>query len=372
MRILITGPPAAGKSSLAARLAAEHGAEVIDADAIAQEFGSVHGHDHPPQINSAALVEADRRVDDAAGPLVVVRSAPTPAERQALAARIGADRVIVLDVPAETAKARAVADGRPWWTADAIDRWWADYQPSPGDETGSVEQTPDTSMRPRSAPNGRGPGTGPHSAATGEPMPDPAVPETGAEGTTPPVPPAPSTPSASDPSATSTQPAEPKPTETVDFWKSQARENEKRAKSNASAAKELEQLKASMMSETEKAVAEAEARGRAAAVSEVGQRIAAAEIKAALTGIVPDPGDIVEDLNLARYVTDSGDVDTKAIAALKKKYEALKTPPASAPDPKGRPAENLRKVPVAGGENGPMTDMSAWMRERSQGASRRT
>lgn len=198
-------------------------------------------------------------------------------------------------------------------------------------------------------------------------MPDPAAPETGTEGTPTTEPTAPPTP---PPASTSPPPPEPKPTETVDFWKAQARENEKRAKSNASAAQELEKLKASMMSETEKAVAEAEARGRASAVSEVGQRVAAAEIKAALTGIVPDPGDIVEDLNLARYVTDSGEVDTKAVAALKKKYEGLKTP--AAMDPKGRPAENLRKVPVSGGDNGPMTDMSAWMRERSQGTSHRT
>lgn len=45
---------------------------------------------------------------------------------------------------------------------------------------------------------------------------------------------------------------EPKPTETVDFWKSKAREQEKRAKDNAAAAKRLADLEESQKSEAEK------------------------------------------------------------------------------------------------------------------------
>lgn len=52
-------------------------------------------------------------------------------------------------------------------------------------------------------------------------------------------------------------------------------------------------------------------------------RIAAAEVKAALTGVVPDPSAIVEDLNLQRFVGDDGDVDTDAIAKLRDKYNSF-------------------------------------------------
>lgn len=44
----------------------------------------------------------------------------------------------------------------------------------------------------------------------------------------------------------------PKPSETVDFWKQKAREQEKRAKANSDAATELEQIRESQKSESEK------------------------------------------------------------------------------------------------------------------------
>lgn len=64
-----------------------------------------------------------------------------------------------------------------------------------------------------------------------------------------------------------------KATETVEFWKTKAREQEKRAKDNATAAKELEQLKEANKTEAEKAAdrlskAEAEAAGVPAKVAE--------------------------------------------------------------------------------------------------------
>ncbi|WP_156749430.1 helicase [Mycobacterium sp. E1747] len=50
-----------------------------------------------------------------------------------------------------------------------------------------------------------------------------------------------------------------KPTETVEFWKSKAREQEKRAKENAAAAKELADLKESQKTELQKAIERADA-----------------------------------------------------------------------------------------------------------------
>jgi len=52
------------------------------------------------------------------------------------------------------------------------------------------------------------------------------------------------------------QPEAPKPTETVEFWKQKAREQEKKAKENAQARMELDTLKASQLSNEERLAAE--------------------------------------------------------------------------------------------------------------------
>jgi len=72
-------------------------------------------------------------------------------------------------------------------------------------------------------------------------------------------------------------------------------------------------------------VTAAEERGRQAARLEFGAELAGAKITAALTGIVPADqlGEVVEDLNIARYVTDEGKVDDDAVASLAAKYTAL-------------------------------------------------
>lgn len=106
-------------------------------------------------------------------------------------------------------------------------------------------------------------------------------------------------------------------------WKELSRKNESRASANAEAAKELAALKAANQTDNEKAIAEAEQRGRSAATAEVAQKLAAAEVRAALTGVVPDPAAIVEDLNLAKYVTETGDVNQEAVTALRTKYASM-------------------------------------------------
>lgn len=108
-----------------------------------------------------------------------------------------------------------------------------------------------------------------------------------------------------------------------DKWKELARKNEQRAKENASAATELEKLRQSAMSDTEKAVVEAKKAGAAEAQSTFAQRIAAAEIRAALAGIVDDPQNVVDDLNLAKFVTDDGEVDAQAVQALRERWVSL-------------------------------------------------
>jgi len=67
---------------------------------------------------------------------------------------------------------------------------------------------------------------------------------------------------ATETEATTEQTNEQKPTETVDFWKQKAREQEKRAKENASAAQRLAEIEDAKKSESEKVadrIAKAEA-----------------------------------------------------------------------------------------------------------------
>lgn len=65
--------------------------------------------------------------------------------------------------------------------------------------------------------------------------------------------PAPTEPSPTEPAEPTNEPTEPKPTETVEFWKQKAREQEKRAKENATAAQRLKDLEDSQKTEAEKA-----------------------------------------------------------------------------------------------------------------------
>lgn len=71
-------------------------------------------------------------------------------------------------------------------------------------------------------------------------------------------------------------------------------------------------------------------------------RVARAEVKAALAGLVDDPDAIAEDLNLARFITDDGEIDDAAIAALKTKYAAFAGRRAPRPDPSQASGANGR------------------------------
>ncbi|MEV8124104.1 hypothetical protein AB0P07_08315 [Streptomyces sp. NPDC085944] len=91
-----------------------------------------------------------------------------------------------------------------------------------------------------------------------------------------------------------------------------SRKWETRAKKNSSAAEELARLKREGMSETEAAVAAARAEERVKG----GERIARSAFLAAAKGRIPDPKEVVEDINLRKYVDDDGEVDDDAIAKL--------------------------------------------------------
>lgn len=100
-------------------------------------------------------------------------------------------------------------------------------------------------------------------------------------------------------------------------WQALSRKNEERAKANSSAAKELEQLRQSRMTENEKAVAEAERRGRLAGA----ERLAKAELRATAAGRVPKDAldGFLEFADMKRFLAEDGEPDTKAIEAAVKK-----------------------------------------------------
>lgn len=110
-------------------------------------------------------------------------------------------------------------------------------------------------------------------------------------------------------------------------WVAEARKWEKRAKENAARAKALEPKaaeydKLAEASKTELERAQEAARLASDSLATYRERVASAELRAALTGIVPDPASVIEDLNLSRFIGEDGEVNTDAVAALRGKYEA--------------------------------------------------
>lgn len=101
--------------------------------------------------------------------------------------------------------------------------------------------------------------------------------------------------------------------EEVAKWKALARKHEDRAKANEAAKKELEKLQAAQMSDTEKAVAEAKASGRAEALAEFGTSLVDAEFKAASAGRDLDLPELLENLDRSKFLGDDGKPDAARI-----------------------------------------------------------
>ncbi|MYW03470.1 hypothetical protein [Streptomyces sp. SID3343] len=123
------------------------------------------------------------------------------------------------------------------------------------------------------------------------------------------------------PAATPATPAAPE----VD-WKAQAKEWEKQAKENAKAAEELDKVRKASMTEQEKAVTDAEARGEQAAAARYGAKLAAAEFRATVAAAGLDLGEAADLIDTRQFVGDDGEVDTKAIKAAVGKLAKLAPP----------------------------------------------
>ena len=96
-----------------------------------------------------------------------------------------------------------------------------------------------------------------------------------------------------------------------------ARKWEERAKENSAAAKAAEKARLDAMSETERAIEEAKQSARAEAATNYGKRLARTEFDAQAARRNPnfDTSSALEYVDLAKFVGEDGEPDTKAITA---------------------------------------------------------
>lgn len=140
-----------------------------------------------------------------------------------------------------------------------------------------------------------------------------------------PTPAAPAEPTATQPAEPAVEPPAAEPVQqpadlgdagkkAIDAMKAERNEATKRAKSLE---KELDEVRKSSMSEADKAAHEAEQRGRLAATADFGKRLAKTEFDALAGRRNPDvdTAKVLEYIDLARFVDENGEPDSKAIAS---------------------------------------------------------
>lgn len=98
----------------------------------------------------------------------------------------------------------------------------------------------------------------------------------------------------------------------VDKWKSLSRKNEQQAKANIAAAKELEEIRKSQLTDTEKLVEQTRAETTQAIRREYATKLVDAELKATLNGRILEGGALLE-FDKSSFILDDGNIDSEAI-----------------------------------------------------------
>lgn len=139
----------------------------------------------------------------------------------------------------------------------------------------------------------------------------------------------------------------------ADYVEKLRKENAAHRTEKNALAKELEDVRKSSMSEAEKAVAEAEARGRTTAATEFGKRLATSEIRAEAASAGADITGVFDYIDLTRFVGEDGEPDTKAIKAFVGALPTKEMPPPS--------FDGGSRTPPSGGRG----DMNQMLRKAS-------
>jgi hypothetical protein len=115
----------------------------------------------------------------------------------------------------------------------------------------------------------------------------------------------------------------------VEKWKSLSRKNEQQAKANAQAAKELEELRRSQLSDTDRLIEQTKTETAREIRTEFAQKLVDAELKAALNGRVLE-GNALLDFNRSAFITEGGEIDFASIQSWVEAHS--KTASLSVPD----------------------------------------
>lgn len=123
---VVLGPPCAGKSTFVAENAAD-GDVVVDFDKLATAFGSKTSHDAPAAIRDVTHAAREAAIDLILAGINsdawIIHSSPT-SEWMTRYETAGA-RIEKIDPGIDVCLDRASRNGRPAWTEDAINRWYA-------------------------------------------------------------------------------------------------------------------------------------------------------------------------------------------------------------------------------------------------------
>jgi len=98
----------------------------------------------------------------------------------------------------------------------------------------------------------------------------------------------------------------------VDKWKSLSRKNEQQAKANLAAAKELEEIKQSQLTDTEKLIEQTKTETALSVRREFASKLIDAELKSQLAGKVLDAGALLS-FDKSSFIQDDGNIDSEAI-----------------------------------------------------------
>lgn len=115
----------------------------------------------------------------------------------------------------------------------------------------------------------------------------------------------------------------------VDKWKSLSRKNEQQAKANLAAAKELEEIKKSQLSDTERLIAETKEQTALSVRREFAGKLVDAELKSQLNGRLLDAGALLS-FDKSSFIDDDGNPNTEAIQSWVEAHS--KTTETPAPD----------------------------------------